>query len=732
MISRITYFFFALFYAVLLITAGFPVIPADAGITAAIQISGSLPFASYNVSVSGIDTGNATITWNTNGNANSTVEYGTTTGYGSLSTDTTMTRSHAIRLYGLSSGTTYHYRVLSITPDGASATSTDATFKTLSPNGTTIATATQSTSFTGTTVQTTGGVQSVQLNVSSTAGTTEVSGNTVTVQNPGNGWSRLQYTGSNVTSDGGNVSIEGIQSVTLESDPVLAELGGNIGTVSTQIELGLKELVSDISIQQNIIQGATANVENAFQLAAAGSNLSVEAVAYTVQFTNTAALNANLNAAGVTLNLSVDHAWVIANAPDGNVNNIRILRFGDDGKKEVLTTRYLGSQGSTDFFEATSINGLSVFGVAAVAPGSGNGGGTGEGNTGGGGSGDTSGSTDSGGGGGVSISPFTGLQPEQVPARPAEQPVQQPGPVEGAATTTRSLTVPGLTLDQEGPGVQTFRLDTAMAEQSGATITVTGSEILISEPGFTLTIVATEPPTRENGILSGTVKRAEIQTEPAYADLGFGRVSVALDASLDTLADNAAITTAISDTVAPEIQDLFRTLVQNNNQELEATAYIAGIGKTNLAATGPAGLTFTLPSDWVSDHGGTRAIVVARISDQGSVSLLRTDYLGTDAYGTMSFRAISPDGLSVFGFLAVQPASAGLRPSAGSNISAPSSELPFGAILWNALTHNGELTGTTVLLVASIVIIILAAGLGIAVYTLRSPRKKNRNHQKKR
>ena len=124
----------------------------------------------------------------------------------------------------------------------------------------------------------------------------------------------------------------------MQSDPVTASLGGAIGTVSTQIEIGLTQVVSDVTIQQSIIQGASTTVADAFQVAATNNNLDVKAIAYTVEFQNTAPLDANLNSDGVTLNLSIDNAWVVANAPDGSVNNVKILQLGDDGTPEVLST----------------------------------------------------------------------------------------------------------------------------------------------------------------------------------------------------------------------------------------------------------------------------------------------------------------------------------------------------------------------------------------------------------
>jgi hypothetical protein len=96
----------------------------------AVAITGNIPLVTYNVSVSGIDWTNAIITWNTNGNANSTVDYGTTTSYGSSSTDGDMAENHTISPYNLTPGTVYHFIVISADLFGNSATSPDSTFTT--------------------------------------------------------------------------------------------------------------------------------------------------------------------------------------------------------------------------------------------------------------------------------------------------------------------------------------------------------------------------------------------------------------------------------------------------------------------------------------------------------------------------------------------------------------------------------------------------------------------------
>jgi hypothetical protein len=71
----------------------------------------------------------ATISWNTNEPADSQVEYGTTTAYGSSTTlDSTLVTSHSQTLQSLSPSTTYHYRVRSKDASGNLALSADFTF----------------------------------------------------------------------------------------------------------------------------------------------------------------------------------------------------------------------------------------------------------------------------------------------------------------------------------------------------------------------------------------------------------------------------------------------------------------------------------------------------------------------------------------------------------------------------------------------------------------------------
>lgn len=83
------------------------------------------------ISVSNVLDDRATISWATNEAADTQIEYGTTTSYGTLSPlNTAMLTAHTGTLTGLSSETLYHYRVLSRDAAGNLTTSGDGSFTT--------------------------------------------------------------------------------------------------------------------------------------------------------------------------------------------------------------------------------------------------------------------------------------------------------------------------------------------------------------------------------------------------------------------------------------------------------------------------------------------------------------------------------------------------------------------------------------------------------------------------
>lgn len=86
------------------------------------------------VTTSAITQNSVTISWITDEAADSQLEYGMTTNYGSLTdVDATFSTNHTVSLAGLIANTTYHYRVKSKDSNGNLATSNDQAFTTLAP-----------------------------------------------------------------------------------------------------------------------------------------------------------------------------------------------------------------------------------------------------------------------------------------------------------------------------------------------------------------------------------------------------------------------------------------------------------------------------------------------------------------------------------------------------------------------------------------------------------------------
>jgi chitodextrinase len=87
-----------------------------------------------NVVISSITANSATVTWTTNENSDTQVDYGTTASYGLQTTrNTTLTTTHSASITNLSSGVTYNLRVRSTDASGNLATSVNYTFTTTTP-----------------------------------------------------------------------------------------------------------------------------------------------------------------------------------------------------------------------------------------------------------------------------------------------------------------------------------------------------------------------------------------------------------------------------------------------------------------------------------------------------------------------------------------------------------------------------------------------------------------------
>ncbi|HKV32265.1 MAG TPA: N,N-dimethylformamidase beta subunit family domain-containing protein [Candidatus Dormibacteraeota bacterium] len=75
----------------------------------------------------------AVITWQTNNAANSRVDYGASSAYGSTASDPNSVTNHSVTLTSLTANTTYHYQVTSVDGFSQTASSVDASFTTSAP-----------------------------------------------------------------------------------------------------------------------------------------------------------------------------------------------------------------------------------------------------------------------------------------------------------------------------------------------------------------------------------------------------------------------------------------------------------------------------------------------------------------------------------------------------------------------------------------------------------------------
>ncbi len=113
-------------------------------------ISGNPPPAPSisDLSVSDVSTSSVTITWTTDVEASTEVDYGTTDSYGSTAgSNSDRSTTHSVTLSSLSANSTYHYKVRSTSSDGTSETG-DNTFVTSKTDSTTTTTTTTNTTTT--------------------------------------------------------------------------------------------------------------------------------------------------------------------------------------------------------------------------------------------------------------------------------------------------------------------------------------------------------------------------------------------------------------------------------------------------------------------------------------------------------------------------------------------------------------------------------------------------------
>jgi PKD repeat protein len=298
--------------------------------------------------------------------------------------------------------------------------------------------------------------------------------------------------------------------------------------------------------------------------------------------------------------------------------------------------------------------------------------------------------------------------------------IQSPGSGEGSqgqqAPAQGSLILPTIDLAPYSQFVSTGSsgqlsaiIDRTVAAESGATIAVSGKTVEIVRPAFILTITA-DTITEVNGIIrADSIQSIQLASTPINANVeGIGPVTASFNAGLASLPAGAEITTTIGQPVNPAVTEGYRLAVVNAGDEIAAVAYVMTVQKLNIAATLPATIRMSVPPAWVIAHGGTGSIVIGRIADDQTSTILQTSFSGYDQSGNMEFVAVSPDGLSVFGLIATRGALQARMETPG--FMAPILGNPVIATILGAMNHMNDTVGVLVviLLIVGAVVVVTA------------------------
>ncbi|HQD27586.1 MAG TPA: hypothetical protein PKV78_13720, partial [Methanoculleus thermophilus] len=198
-----------------------------------------------------------------------------------------------------------------------------------------------------------------QVSIDTTETNATVTGNTILIMG-----SNFTLTIETVGApDEVNGTITGtVAVIRLNTTPIVTSLD-EVGMVSASISANLTDLPEGASIKTTVSR-VFDKAESAFESAAKDRGLALVDIAYTMNITTN--LRKDRGIANATIRMAVSSDWV---EDHGGEDAIRIFRWGDDGSRSVLQTTYKGIEnGNMMVFEASSPDGLSIFGLAAVSP----------------------------------------------------------------------------------------------------------------------------------------------------------------------------------------------------------------------------------------------------------------------------------------------------------------------------------------------------------------------------
>lgn len=248
-----------------------------------------------------------------------------------------------------------------------------------------------------------------------------------------------------------------------------------------------------------------------------------------------------------------------------------------------------------------------------------------------------SGSSDGGDSGTESSSTGASLRPATGPAIPISLPA-------------------GVSITTVGGRSRITVNTTKITENNGVQVIVKGDRIIIERPGLLMTVL-TGDITETNGVASGFIKSVTAEMEPVTGTIeGVGNVTGKISLSLRGVPADAEVNVTYAPSLTQAAQSALALIAADEDEGIDAVACVMYVNKTGIANGEDildATIRISVPSAWVTGHGGAGALRIAHIADDGTVTFLETKQAGTDENGNLIFTAESPDGLSAFALLAL-------------------------------------------------------------------------------
>jgi len=211
---------------------------------------------------------------------------------------------------------------------------------------------------------------------------------------------------------------------------------------------------------------------------------------------------------------------------------------------------------------------------------------------------------------------------------------------------------------------QSFSIDLTAGDRSTEQVNVSGNTVTINREGVRLVITARNID-KKGGLAAGLVERVTASVGPVRANFSAtGVIAASVNLNLTGIPGDGQIRISLNETPDAETARKFHLASAENGKDVTAVAYSMTVTRINLENgrdVAGAVITMAINPAWVDEHGGPDAIRIARSAEDGTCTILDTRPAGSDADGNLIFEAVSPNGLSTFGLLAV-----GVVPAAGA------------------------------------------------------------------